>query len=194
MHRLVVVPRWSGKPDSDFYPWLTRTLADEPRFAEVVVCDLPEPGTPRLSTWPPGVRAALGEDRELLARTLVLGHSVGCQAALHALAGLPEGARVAGMLAVAGWWTVDKPWPTILPWQDNLANFACVRAAVPKLSVLLSDNDPFTADFAGNAALWRERLAAEVTFAPGGRHFNGSQEPAVLHALLRLVSDVDGDA
>jgi len=89
MHRLVVVPRWSGKPDSDFYPWLTRTLADEPRFAEVVVCDLPEPGTPRLSTWPPGVRAALGEDRELLARTLVLGHSVGCQAALHALAAIP---------------------------------------------------------------------------------------------------------
>jgi hypothetical protein len=33
-----------------------------------------------------------------------------------------------------------------------------------------------------------------VTVAPGGRHFNNSQEPAVLDALLRLVSDVDGGA
>lgn len=189
-----MVPRWSGKPDSDFYPWLIERLAEVPGFAEVVVCDLPEPGTPRLATWPPGVRAALGDDRELLARTLVLGHSVGCHAALHALAGLPEGMRVAGMLAVAGWWTVDKPWPTILPWQDDLADLARVRAAVPRLSVLLSDDDPFTADFNKNAALWRERLAAEVTVAPGGRHFNNSQEPAVLDALLRLVSDVDGGA
>lgn len=183
--RLVVVPRWGGKPGSDYYPWLVASLADS--GLEIVVCDLPDPGTPRLDTWPPEVLKVLGTDREALARTWVLAHSVGCQAALHALAELPDGLQIAGMLAVAGWWTVDKPWPTILPWQDNLADDARVRAAVPRISLLLSDNDPFTADHAGNAALWRERLAAEVTLAPGGKHFNYAQEPAVLAALLRLV-------
>lgn len=53
--------------------------------------------------------------------------------------------------------------------------------------VLLSDDDPFTTDWAGNAALWRERLAAEVILARGGRHFNNVQEPAVLAALLRSL-------
>lgn len=179
------MPRWGGSPGSDFYPWLVATLT--PAW-EVVVCDLPEPGTPRQDTWPPAICAALGSEREALARTFVLAHSVGCQASLHALATLPDGSRVAGMLAVAGWWTVDRPWPTILPWQDNLADLERVRAAALRISVLLSDDDPFTADFAGNAALWRARLAAEVTVTTGGKHFNGREEPAVLAALRRLTA------
>lgn len=193
--RLVVVPRWGGKPGSDYYPWLVASLANclhgPPGLnsgLEIVVCDLPDPGTPRLDTWPPEIFAVLGTDREALARTWVLAHSVGCQAALHALAGLNDGLQIAGLLAVAGWWTVDRPWPTILPWQDNLADFARVRAAVPRVALLLSDNDPFTADHAGNAALWRERLAAEVTVVPGAKHFNNSEEPAVLAALRRLMA------
>jgi uncharacterized protein len=184
------VPRWGGRPGADYYPWLVAELAAKrpPVFAEVMVCDLPDPSEPRQDTWPPAIRAALGADREVLARTFVLGHSVGCQAALHALAALPTGVTIAGMLAVAGWWTVDRPWPTIRPWQDNLASFDHVRAAVAKISLVISDDDPFTADHAANAALWRARLAAEVTLVPGGRHFNNLQEPAVLAALLRLTA------
>ena len=49
--------------------------------------------------------------------------------------------------------------------------------------VLLSDNDPFTSDFRENGRLWTERLGAEVVLVPGARHFNASQEPAVLDAL-----------
>lgn len=187
--RLVVVPRWSGTPRSDYYPWLTAALAalPAPPFASVHVADLPDPGTPQPGTWPPAIRAILGDDPAVLADTFVLGHSVGCQALLHALADLPAGARVAGMLAVAGWWRVDRPWPTILPWQDHLPDLARARAAAPALTVLLSDDDPFTADHQANAALWQERLGARIELVPGARHFNGAEEPAVLAALLRLA-------
>ncbi|MFZ6185056.1 alpha/beta hydrolase [Nannocystis pusilla] len=190
MPRLLVVPRWAGTPRSDFYPWLVDSLAAAPGrpFDPVVVADLPNPGTPRLDTWPPAIARLLGDDPDVLRDTFVLGHSVGCQALLHALAALPAGSRVAGMLAVAGWWSVDEPWPTILPWQDNLPDLARVRAAVPRLTVLLSDGDPFTRDHQANAVLWRERLGAEVEVVPGARHFNASQEPTVLAALLRLAA------
>ncbi|PCC72324.1 hypothetical protein SAMN02745121_01527 [Nannocystis exedens] len=190
MPRLLVVPRWAGTPRSDYYPWLVDALAAAPGrpLDPVVVADLPNPGTPRLDTWPPAIARLLGDDPAVLQDTFVLGHSVGCQAALHALAALPAGARVAGMLAVAGWWTVDEPWPTILPWQDNLPDLERVRAAVPRLTVLLTDGDPFTRDYHANAALWRGRLGAEVEVVPGARHFNAAQEPAVLAALLRLAS------
>ncbi|MBL9101845.1 MAG: alpha/beta hydrolase [Myxococcales bacterium] len=184
--RLIVVPRWGGTPRSDFYPWLAARLAGRPDiFEDVYVCDLPEPGTPRIDTWPPAISRALADG--LVGETFVLAHSVGCQAAMHAIAALPEGVTIAGMLAVAGWWTVDRPWPTIVPWIEQGPDLARVRAVCPRISVLLSDDDPFTADAAANAALWRERLAAEVTLAPGAKHFNDSEEPAVLTALGRLV-------
>ncbi|MCY1055527.1 alpha/beta hydrolase [Nannocystis sp. SCPEA4] len=189
MPRLLVVPRWAGTPRSDYYPWLVDALADAPGrpFAPVIVADLPEPGHPRIHTWPPAIGRLLGDDPAVLADTFVMGHSVGCQALLHALAALPAGARVAGMLAVAGWWRVDDPWPAILPWQDRLPDLARVRATVPSLTVLLSDGDPFTGDYRENAAQWRERLGAEVEVVPGARHFNAAEEPAVLATLLRLA-------
>lgn len=181
-----MVPRWGGTPRSDFYPWLTARLAGRPDiFEDVHVCDLPDPGTPRIDTWPPAISRVLAEG--LAGETFVLAHSVGCQAAMHAMATLPGGATIAGMLAVAGWWTVDRPWPTIVPWIEQGPDLARVRAVCPRISVLLSDDDPFTADADANAALWRERLAAEVTLAPGAKHFNNSEEPAVLTALGQLV-------
>lgn len=190
MSRLLVVPRWAGTPRSDYYPWLVSALAADPKrpFTSVVIADLPDPGTPRLDTWPPAILRLLGDDPAVLADTFILGHSVGCQALLHALAAFPAGAHVAGMLAVAGWWRVDSPWPTILPWQERLPDLTRARAALPALTVLLSDDDPFTADHAGNAALWRERLGARIEVVPGARHFNAAEEPAVLSTLLRLAS------
>jgi predicted alpha/beta hydrolase family esterase len=186
--RLLIVPRWSGRADSDFYPWLREQLAALPDapFAEVVVPELPDPDAPRIDTWPPAILAALGTDPALLARTVVLAHSVGCQATLHALAALPDGVRIAGMLAVAGWWHVDRPWPAIVPWQSQLPDLARVRAALGSLLVLLSDDDPFTSDHAGNAALWQERLGARVQRVPGGKHFNTPTSPVVLAALRSL--------
>ena len=184
--RLLIVPRWAGRAGSDFYPWLGEQLAalpDRP-FAPVVVPDLPDPDTPRLDTWPPAILSALGTDPAELARTVVLAHSVGCQAALHALAAAP--APIAGMLAVAGWWTVDRPWPSITPWLSAHPDLARVRTNLGALLVLLSDDDPFIADHAGNAALWRERLGARVQLVPGGKHFNVAAAPPVLAALRSL--------
>jgi predicted alpha/beta hydrolase family esterase len=183
--RLIIVPRWSGNARSDFYPWLGQQLAADPAlpFDPVEALDLPEPGHPRLDTWPPAIAAALGDDP---ANTVVLAHSVGCQATLHALASLPDGARISALLAVAGWWQVDEPWPTIVPWQTQLPDLARVRDRVGRVVVMLSDDDPFTRDHAGNATLWRERLGADTILVPGARHFNVSEAPAVLAALRSL--------
>lgn len=183
-----MVPRWSGRSGSDFYPWLTRALAAEPGrpYDPVVALDLPEPDLPRIDTWPPAISAALGDDLRDLAATVVLAHSVGCQATLHALAALPRGARISAMVAVAGWWEVDEPWPAIVPWQTSLPDLERVREAVGKLVVLLSDDDPFTSNHLANAALWRNRLDAEVVLIAGARHFDTGEAPEVLETLRTL--------
>jgi len=182
--RLCIIPRWGGGPDHDYYPWLRRELAATGRFAEVLSPEMPTPGEPSLTAWPARVAEVVGADPDARARTVLLGHSVGCQAVLRYLAGLPAGARVAGALLVAGWFTVDRPWPTIRPWIEAPLDLDAARAACPRLVVLLSDNDPFTADHAANRAAWEARLGAEVRLAPGAQHFNGAEEPAVLATLL----------
>jgi len=57
--RLVIVPRWSGRASSDFYPWPREQLAalQGAPFAEVIVPELPDPDAPRIDTWPPAILA-----------------------------------------------------------------------------------------------------------------------------------------
>lgn len=186
--RLVIVPRWSGTPASDFYPWLRgRLLGEHPqRFASVEVLDMPQPQSPVVSAWVNAVAQAIGGDRAAAGRTVLMGHSVGCQAVLRALAELPEGGAVQAVLGVAGWFTVDRPWPTLLPWLQTPFEEARVRRAARRIRVLISDNDPFTADAAQTERLFIERLGAEVEVVSGGLHFNRTEEPNVLRALLEL--------
>jgi sugar/nucleoside kinase (ribokinase family) len=63
---------------------------------------------------------------------------------------------------VAGWWTVDEPWESIAPWIRYEHDDGRIIAAAGTIDVLLSDNDPFTADSVANAALWWARLRARV--------------------------------
>jgi len=182
--KIIIVPRWSGHSSSDWYPWLRAALSTE---TVVETLDLPDPGTPTIEAWTAGVQAALGEDMDALANTLLVGHSVGARAALHALERLPPGRQIGGLPAVAGWWSVDRPWPTIVPWIDAPLATARVRAAVRRVDVLLSDDDPFTTDYLANAAQWRGSLDADVTVCAGARHFNAAEEPAVLAAIRRIA-------
>lgn len=187
--RLCIVPRWGGGPERDFYPWLRTQLQNESpaRFDEILSPAMPDPSTPTIAAWVGRIAEVLGpfdaQSRARLSRTVLLGHSVGCQALLRYLAGLPDDVHVAGLLCVAGWFAVDRPWPSILPWQET--PFECERVVqrVPSRVVLLSDNDPFTADHAATAAAFRQRLDARVVYAPDRQHFNASEEPAVLQVL-----------
>lgn len=189
MPRLCIVPRWGGGPERDFYPWLRAALQAEqpPRFSQILSPDMPNPSTPTIAAWVGHLDSVLpaadAAQRAVLGQTVLMGHSVGCQAAMRYLAGLPEGVTLAGAVYVAGWLSVDRPWDSILPWMHTPIDFAAARAHAHQHILLLSDNDPFTADHARTAAAFREQLGATVVLAPGRRHFNETAEPAVLDLL-----------
>lgn len=189
--RLCIVPRWSGSASSDFYPWLLAQPAVRARFGEILLPAIAQPGQPTIAAWVeslqqvtagPGL-GGLGD----LGNTYFLGHSVGCQAVLRFLERSSGNTRAAGVLCVAGWWNVDRPWDSIVPWIETPMDIERVRSAARRFDVLLSDDDPFTSDWRENERTWRERLGAEVRCVPGAKHFNAAQEPAVLDALLALA-------
>jgi predicted alpha/beta hydrolase family esterase len=188
IERIVIVPRWSGHAGVDWYPWIREQLADEQR---VEVVELPRPSAPVIDECVAALGSALGTDPAALRSTLLVGHSVGCQALMRYLASLRPGTsdRPDGpaLLCVAGWWAVDSPWPTIEPWISTPISPASLRANTSRIVVLLSDNDPFTADWRANQLLWQERVGAQVEISSGGLHFNASQESAVLELVRRLA-------
>jgi len=180
--RILLVPRWSGTATSDFYPWLERELASRAPGARLEVAPLlPAPDRPEIEAC---LEALAGLDPS---RTLLVGHSVGCQVLARALACLPDDARAPALLCVAGWWTVDRPWDTLRPWIETPFDHARAAARCARIEVLLSDNDPFTSDAEQTRRRFVEALGAEVQIAPGRKHFNASEEPAVLAAVLRLL-------
>lgn len=177
--RIILVPRWSGTPASDFYPWLCAELGPM-----IEVLAPPDPGQPTIAAWTATLADALRDKPR--ARTIVVGHSVGAQTVMRTLAAL-GGEPVAAAVLVAGWWDVDEPWPTIRPWIDEPFDIDAARRAARGWWVLLSDNDPFTRDFETTATLFRDRLDATVEVVPGGRHFNAAAEPAVRDLLRRVL-------
>ena len=184
--RLIVVPLWAGTPESVWYPWLKKQLAvgSSQPFRNMMVLDMPNPDAPIIETWVTKIAESVGHDESEIARTVLVGHSVSCRAILKYLTTLPIGAKVMGTLHVAGWWTVDEPWDTLRSWLEMPIDIDHARLATIKSVVLLSDNDPFTADYTANKRTWEEKLKAVVKLVPGAGHFNGEEEPSILEVLI----------
>lgn len=176
IERVVVTPRWGGTPADDWYPWLGEQLGEPP----VVRLPLPDLDAPKIDRCVSVFGGALAEGEP--SRTLCVGHSVSVQGWLRTFAANPD-TRVLGLVAVAGWWSVDEPWPAIRPWIETPHDLAAIRRACPRVHVLLGTGDRFTADQARNAEIWRERLGATVTVVEGAAHFNGGEAPEVLAAV-----------
>ena len=188
---MIVIPRWSGLPASDWYPWLTRTLhaAATSVFSELVIGDMPQPDAPIVADWVAATLRLMGNDVETLARTVLIGHSVGCQAIMRSLAQLPPGSAVLGTIFVAGWFAVDSPWPAIEPWVRPIANLERVKRAAGQTTTILSDNDPFTSDWQENRRQWQAQMGAAVTIVAGGQHFNGATCPVLVDTLHQMIGE-----
>jgi hypothetical protein len=90
-------------------------------------------------------------------------------------------------LLVAGWITVDKPWPTLLPWLEPF-DWESARVHIGHSVLLISDNDPYTSNSSETASLFESRLASTVVIERDAKHFNANEEPAVLRELQRLIA------
>lgn len=188
--RAVIVPRWGGEPDSDWYGHLSRRVRAGaiPGLVDAVFVPLrPKPELPEIDETVASINHVVGNAP---GSALLVGHSVGARAVLHYLAQLPPGRDAAGFLAVAGWWEIDEPWPELMPWIEEPVDAHRARNAARHTRVLLSDNDPFTRDCYRTEREWIERMGAEVAIRPEGRHFNGAHEQSVLINLAALAMDI----
>jgi predicted alpha/beta hydrolase family esterase len=196
---IFIVPRWAGAPHSDWYPWLGEQLravaAEDGLNYQVHPLEMP--------SWDlPVIERAVDYLMEVLPpeclgpHVFLVGHSVGCLAILHYLARVaelhPEAPQIGGVLCVAGWFSVDSPWQDILNWMHAPIDFEAARRLIPgnKLTVLLSDDDPYTSGFQENERLWVERLHSQVSILAGRQHFSSQLDFDVRDAVRDLAGAI----
>ena len=180
----ILVPRFGGDATADWYSTALLQLR-ELGIGTKVVALLPEPTAPGIDETVAAIAKAVGDDPHEIAQTILIGHSVGSRALLAYLSRYGAQRTFAGLLSVAGWFTVDdaSSYPTLAPWVNMDLDFASIASAAGPITVLLSDNDPFTADWRANAADWLAKLGAAVLIAHGAGHYMTTSPGPVLDTI-----------
>jgi predicted alpha/beta hydrolase family esterase len=184
IQRAVLAPRFVGDAADDWYPEALRQLAGLGITTKVVAL-LPAPTVPGIDETVAAIAKAVGDNPQEIAQTVLIGHSVGSRALLAYLNRHGAHRTFAGLVSVAGWFTLDdlKSYPALVPWVNMDLNFASIASAAGPTNVCLSDNDPFAADWQANVADWLGKLGAAVQIAHGAGHYMTASPGSVLDTI-----------
>jgi uncharacterized protein len=178
------VPRFGGDATADWYSTALPQLAGLGIRTKVVSL-LPKPTTPGIDETVAAIAKAVGDSPHEIAQTPLIRHSVGSRALLAYLSRHGAHRTFAGLVSVAGRFTVDDPksYAALAPWVNMDLHFASIASAAGPITVHLSDNDPFTADWRANAADWMGRLGAAAHIVHGAGHYMTTNPGPVLDTI-----------
>jgi hypothetical protein len=190
IRRAILVPRFGGDAATDWYPTVLRQLTDVGIKANVVSL-LPRPTAPGIDETAAAIAEAVGQNPQEIAQTILIGHSVGSRALLAYLSRHGAHGTFAGLVSVAGWFTLDNviSYPALAPWVNMDLNFPSIVAAAGPITVYLSDNDPFTTDWRATAADWLGKLGAAVHITHGAGHYMTTSPGPVLDTIRIAGAD-----
>ena len=190
-YAIIIAPRWGGTLHDDWYPWLSNKLIEKlgERLDALEVVQYVEPNAPEIADLVLVIEQLVGRIEKKV-NLVMVGHSVGCQAILQYLS--RHHVHVKGLLLVAGWFTVDEGWPELEPWLNTELDPGRIRKSCQDINVLISDNDPFTANYKATAEAFNHKLDATVEIFSGAAHFNKAEQPEVWQALEGVLHEIDG--
>lgn len=166
--RVVVLHGYQASPGAHWFGWLADDLRAD--GVEVTVPALPDPQHPDPDAWVATARAAIGTPDP---GTVVVGHSLGCVTALHALAATPGAWRLGGLVLASGFDVPQVAVPEVDAFTASAPPPARIAAATTHRHVVGSDDDAIV-DPAHTRAL-ADRLGATFDLVPGGGHLLGRE-------------------
>ena len=191
MKTVYIIHGWDGSPDEPMLQWLKKSL--EKNGYSVFVPEMPNPETPKISTWIGKIKEIAQPDEN----TIFVGHSIGCQAILRYLEQLSEETKIAGVVLIAPWMKLDEQ--TIKeegeevveiakPWIDIPIDFEKVKTRSNKFVAIFSDNDPYVP--LNQKDLFEKKLGAKTVVEHQKGHFaphDGIEEvPTILEKIIAL--------
>jgi predicted alpha/beta hydrolase family esterase len=190
--RAFIIHGYLGYPAEAWLPWLKAML--EKRGYQVWLPAMPHPDRPSIPEWADFIGKLVDKPD---AKTVMIAHSLGCEAVLHYLETLGKRAKSVGKTVL-----VASRFPTgmtpeeaekkiegdeiLKPWLIARVDPKWVRMAAGKCTVILSDNDPYIpideakGSFQGN-------FPTEIVIEHGNGHFNEDDNITELPSALNAV-------
>ncbi len=193
--KVYIVHGWGSNSKSKKFIWLKNEL--EKKNFEVVLLDMPDTLRPKIEAWVGKLKEVVGLPDENI---FFVGHSIGCQTIMRYLQTLPVDMKVGGAVFIAGWFKIEgleKEGEEAIavgrPWIETPIDFEKVRSVCQKISVFLSDNEPY-GYIEENKKIFEDKLGAKVIMEHNKGHFTEDDGiidlPYVLEELLR-ISDIN---
>ncbi len=191
MKNVYIIHGWGGSPDEPMFRWIKSSL-EEGEF-NVSIPIMPNAEAPEIEAWVNKIRdtVILKED------TILIGHSIGCQAILRYLETIDEDIKIAGIVLVAPWMKLDEKTlkeeggeiiKIAEPWMNNPIDFNEVKSHIIKAVAIFSDNDPYVS--LEQKDVFEDKLGAEIIIEHDKGHFdpdsNVRELPSALNAILSL--------
>jgi predicted alpha/beta hydrolase family esterase len=168
--KVILIHRWSGNPDSDWYQSVSNSLKEEGFRVEIP--EMPNTDEPKISEWVGKLKEICpSPDKE----TLFIGHSIGCQAILRYLEQLDNKIKVGRVLFVAPWFNLQglesepKSSNIAKPWIENSIDLEKVKAHLTSITTIFSDNDPYVS--LSDKEVFKQILGSKVIVEHNKGHF-----------------------
>ena len=187
MKKAYLIHGWGGSPEHGWFPWLKKELVS--RGWQVEAFSMPDSDKPMMEKWIP----FLGEhivDPD--ADTVIVGHSMGVQAALRYVDQLSDGKHVGKLVLVAG------PMDTITgmegssedpaiaePWLTRPIDAEKVKRIVSGIVGIFSDNDRWIP--LSQEIVLREHFGARTIIMHDMHHFSGDDGITEVPMILKEV-------
>src|SRR3989338_3003230 len=170
MRRVILIHRWDGSPDSDWYKSVSDSLVRE--GFQVDIPQMPNTKEPEINAW-------INKINEIIPKpnieTYFIGHSIGCQTILRYLEQLKVKTKVGKIVFVAPWFNLqnlesDKESMKIAkPWIETPIDLTKVRSHLTNITTIFSDNDPWVS--LSDKEVFKSILDAKVIVEHNKGHF-----------------------
>ena len=171
MKRAYMIHGWGGSSKEGWFPSVKKKL--EGKGINVIAFEMPDTENPKIDEWIKFLRENI---KDINKETVLIGHSIGCQAIMRFLEMLPESAKVKCCIFVAPWFDLtdetyedEEDKEITKPWIETPIDFEKVKKHSDKFIAIFSDNDPFVN--LSNADLFKERLEAKIITKSNRNHF-----------------------
>ena len=188
MKKVYIVHGWDGSPDEPLLLWLDKNLSE--KGFEIKRLDMPDSEVPVIEKW----LEKMNQDILLDENTILIGHSVGCQAVMRFLESKNIDFKIKGILLLAPWMhlnqtTIEEEGEEVVeiarPWMETPINFEKVKNSSEKITAIFSDNDVFVP--VSEEKFFAEKLGAKTIMEHEKWHFSPSENISELQSALDSI-------